>query len=144
MTARGSRKVSQELGKPGLRVVTTVIIGLPEDSEESIRQTMQFVRELEPDFVSYNLAVPRSLTDLRKKAIAEGLATRNEMDQSGSFGAMRTHSLSETQLVSLKKQAVRDFYFRPGYILKRLLGARNKFEMLALFREGLAVLGKNL
>jgi len=128
----------------GLRVVTTVIIGLPEDTEQGIRETMKFLRKLKPDFVSYNLAVPRSLTTLRRKVIAEGLASRADMDQAGSFAALRTRSLSPRQLVSLKQKAVRNFYFRPGYILKRLIKARSGFELYALLREGLAVLGKNI
>ena len=128
----------------GLRVVTTVIIGLPEDTEDSIRATMKFLRELEPDFVSYNLAVPRSLTDLRKKVLAEGLAIKPEMDQAGSFGSLKTRALSEKELVALKQKAVLDFYLRPGYLLSRIARVKSWFELYALFREGLAVLSKNL
>jgi anaerobic magnesium-protoporphyrin IX monomethyl ester cyclase len=128
----------------GLRVVTTVIIGLPEDTRESIGQTMKFLRELEPDFVSYNLAVPRSLTELRKTVLSEGLATNQEMDQAGSFSALRTRTLTGEELVALKRKAVRDFYLRPGYIGRRMAGAKSAFDLYAFAREGLSVLGKNI
>ena len=128
----------------GLRVVATVIIGLPEDSAETINETMKFVRRLQPDFVSYNLAVPRSLTGLKQKVMAEGLGTRPEMDQAGSFAAVRTRSLAEEQLLKLKQKAVRDFYFRSTYLWNRYRKAHGAFELYALMREGLAVLSKNI
>jgi len=128
----------------GLRVVATVIIGLPEDSAETIKATMTLVRKVAPDFVSYNLAVPRNLTELRKTVLSEGLASRAEMDQAGSFAAARTRKLGEKELISLKQAAVRDFYLRPGYLAGRLAKARSAFELYALFRDGLAVLGKNI
>ena len=128
----------------GLRVVATVIIGLPEDSAESIKETMKLVRKVGPDFVSYNLAVPRNLTELRKTVLSEGLASKTEMDQAGSFAAARTRKLGEKELISLKQAAVRDFYLRPGYLAGRLAKVGSGFELYALFREGLAVLGKNI
>ncbi len=134
----------QNAKRAGLRVVATVIVGLPEDTEASIQSTMKFLRELDPDFVSYNLAVPRSLTDLRKTVIAEGLAVNLEMDQAGSFGSLKTRHLTESQLVSLKQKAVRDFYLRPGYLFSRLAKAQSAFELYALLREGLSVLSKNI
>lgn len=128
----------------GLRVVATVIIGLPEDTAETINATMQFVRKLEPDFVSYNMAVPRSLTRLKQKVMAEGLGAGPEMDQAGSFAALRTRSLGEKELLALKRQAVRDFYFRGAYLWSRYKKAHGAFELYTLMREGLAVLGKNI
>jgi len=128
----------------GLRVVATVIIGLPEDSLESIGRTMGFIKRVKPDFVSYNLAVARGLTKLRDKAREEGLISRLEMDQGGSFAGMRTRSLNEKELIELKKKAVRDFYFRMGYIWDRLKGIRSLYDFYALFREGMAVWFKNI
>ena len=138
--AQGVRQAKEA----GLKVVATVIIGLPEDTRESIAQTMKFLRELEPDFASYNLAVPRSLTALRKTALSEGLAINTEMDQAGSFPALRTRTLSGKELIALKQKAVRDFYLRPGYILKRVAGAKSAFDLYAFAREGLSVTGKNI
>ena len=128
----------------GLRVVATVIIGLPEDTRESILKTMRFLRELEPDFVSYNLAVARNLTEFKAEAFRQGLVLSPEMDQAGNLSRIRTRALGSEELLKLKKRAIRDFYLRPGYIFKKLVEARSWFEVYALFREGIAVLLKNL
>ncbi len=138
------KKGVREAKEAGLRVVATAIIGLPEDSRETIQRTMKFLKELEPDFVSYNLAVARSLTDLRKNMLNQKLIINEQMDQAGASAQLKTRYLTSEELVKLKKQAVRDFYLRPSYLLRRLFQVKNSFELYALAREGLAVLFKNL
>ncbi len=137
---RGVKQAQEQ----GLRVVATVIIGLPEDTRESILKTMRFLRELEPDFASYNLAVARNLTEFKAEAFRQGLVLSPEMDQAGNLSRIRTRALGSEELLKLKKRAIRDFYLRPGYIFKKLVEARSWFEVYALFREGIAVLLKNL
>ncbi|MCK7580900.1 MAG: hypothetical protein MZV65_38320 [Chromatiales bacterium] len=44
----------------------------------------------------------------------------------------------------LKRAAVRDFYLRPGYLVRRLRGVTDFRALLAEAREGLSLLGKNL
>ena len=128
----------------GVRTVATFIVGLPEDTEESIRATMALARRLEPDFVSYNVAVPRAGTGLRETALREGLAEPGvNADQAGETVALRTRTLGRDRVAALKRQAVRDFYLRPGYLLRRLRSAADARALLAETREGLSLLLKN-
>jgi len=129
----------------GVRTVATFIIGLPEDDENSIRATMRLARELDPDFVSYNVAVPRATTTLRRVAREEGLADPGaDFDQAGDVVAMRTRSLGREQVARLKRLAVRDFYIRPGYLFRRLSAAGSVRQLLAEAREGVSLLIKNI
>ena len=129
----------------GIRTVATFIVGLPEDTEASLRATMALARRLDPDFVSYNVAVPRAGTALRETARAEGLGDgAPDPDQAGDVAALRTRSLSREQVAALKRAAVRDFYLRPGYLLRRLRSVSDLRALLAEAREGLALLAKNL
>jgi hypothetical protein len=128
----------------GVRTVATFIIGLPEDTEDSLRADMRLARELDPDFVSYNVAVPRAGTELKKTAALEGLAEAGvDPDQGGDEVAMRTRALSREEVARLKKEAVRDFYLRPRYLMRRALSARSLAEFLAEAGEGLALIRKN-
>ena len=128
----------------GIRTVATFIVGLPEDTEAGLRATMAFARRLGPDFVSYNVAVPRAGTGLRETALAEGLYDgAADPDQAGDVASMRTRALSRGQVAALKRAAVRDFYLRPGYLLHRLRSASDLRALLAEAREGLALLSKN-
>ncbi len=106
----------------GLRTVATVLLGLPEETEETFQQTLDFLRQADPDFASFNVAVPRLGTPFREKALRLGLIDREfeVMDQSGSPVAMPTLTLDRRQVAAMRRRAVRSFYGRPGYWRKRL------------------------
>ncbi len=130
----------------GLRTVGTFIIGLPEETEETLRRTLEFALELELDFMSLNMAVPRFGTPFRKRAIDLGLveATDLVMDQGGADVALPTRTLDRAAMLDLKKRMVRRFYLRPSYLLKRLRTAKSLYELKAQAREGLALLLRNV
>ncbi|KJU85113.1 Fe-S oxidoreductase [Candidatus Magnetobacterium bavaricum] len=125
-----------------VRTVATVIIGLPEETQGSIAATVELLKELDCDFASFNVAVPRMSTPLRRQAITEGLIDKDltVMDQSGSSVVMPTRHLSREQLLALKSSAIRRFYLRPSYLYKRLTGIKTLYEFKEQVSEGLALL----
>ena len=62
------------------------------------------------------------------------------MDQAGENIAMPTRYLSREQMAEYRRKAIRSFYLRPGYILKRALALRTPYEIRTTAREGLEVL----
>lgn len=117
--------------RSGIRTVATFIIGLPEDTAETIAETIDFLKEIDCDFASFNVAVPRVNTKLRQDAIKEGLirAEQQAMDQAGSTIAMPTRRLTREQVQSMKRKAVMSFYVRPIYLWKRLKGISSFYEL---------------
>lgn len=131
--------------KKGIRTVATFIIGLPEDTSESIHNTMRLARELSPDFVSYNVAVPRSGTALKDLARAEGLSDVSiDPDQGGARVSMKTRNLSREEVARLKKKAVRDFYLRPSYFVRRLKSVSSLRQLFHEVKEGVSLIIKNV
>jgi radical SAM superfamily enzyme YgiQ (UPF0313 family) len=129
----------------GIRTVGTFIIGLPEDTRESIEATIQLACELPLDFASFSVAVPRFGTPLRSQARETGLIDDlRVMDQAGESVAMPTHNLSQDEVLVLKRKAVRHFYLRPGFLLRRLFSVRSLWELKAQLGEGLALLARNV
>lgn len=130
----------------GLRTVGTFIVGLPEETEESLERTLAFARELELDYLSLNMAVPRFSTPFRGEALASGLTNRDElvMDQGGEQAFLETRSLDRERMLALKKSLVRRFYLRPSYLWKRLRGVRTWHELSSHVREGVALLARNV
>ncbi len=108
--------------REGLRTVATVLIGLPQETEESFRRTIDFLKEVDPDFASFNVAVPRMGTALREEALALELVDprTNSFDQSGQPVSMPTLALQKRRVAELRRRAVREFYGRPGYWAGRL------------------------
>lgn len=129
----------------GIRTVGTFIIGLPEDTEETIEATIQLACDLPLDFASFSVAVPRFGTPLRAQAKAAGLIDDlRVMDQSGETVAMETHTLDRAAVLRLKRRAVRRFYLRPSYLLRRLATVGSLWELRAQVEEGLALLARNV
>jgi radical SAM superfamily enzyme YgiQ (UPF0313 family) len=130
----------------GIRTVGTFIIGLPEETEESLRETLDLALRLELDFMSLNMAVPRFGTPFRTRALELGLADRNDlvMDQGGADAFLPTHTLDRKTMLALKKRMIRRFYLRPGYLLRRLGSIRSVHELAGQVGEGLALVRRNV
>lgn len=145
-TTAGVRTGVERVRRHGLRTVGTFIVGLPEESEASLENTLRFALELELDFMSLNMAVPRFSTPFRGEALARGLTERDAlvMDQGGEEAFLETHTLDRERMLALKKSMVRRFYLRPGYLWRRLRGVRTWHELGSQVREGFALLGRNV
>lgn len=126
----------------GIRTVATFIIGLPEETRQTALETINFLKKIDCDFASFNIAVPRAGTVLRQNAIRDGLVSEQVtvMDQSGTSIAMDTHHLSSAEIGQLKQRALRTFYLRPSYLLRRLAGIRSWYELTEQLREGFHLL----
>lgn len=126
----------------GIRTVATFILGLPEETRQTALETIDFLRNIDCDFASFNIAVPRAGTELRHNAIQEGLIkdTMTVMDQSGTTVAMASHHLSAGEIGELKHLALRTFYLRPSYLFRRLTAIRSWYELKEQVREGFHML----
>ena len=129
----------------GLRTVGTFVVGLPEETEGSLERTLDLALELELDFMSLNVAVPRFGTPFRDDAIASGLVSSSDlvMDQSGATVALPTKSLSRTEVDRFKRRMIRRFYLRPSWLWRRVRDVSSPRELFAQAREGFALLARN-
>ena len=129
----------------GLRTVGTFIIGLPEETEDSLRASLDLALELELDFMSLNMAVPRFGTPFRRRAIELGLVDERDlvMDQGGADAKLPTQSLDRATMLALKRRMVRRFYLRPSYLWRRLRDVTSLSELARNAREGFALLARN-
>ena len=130
----------------GLRTVGTFIIGLPEESEDSLQRTLDMAVDLDMDFMSLNMAVPRFGTPFRQQALELGLCEEDDlvMDQGGADAFLPTRTLDRSAMLALKKRMIRRFYLRPSYLWRRMRSVRNLYELRAQAREGLALLRRNV
>lgn len=127
--------------KMGLKTVATFVLGLPDDSEATITETVKFAKEIEPDYASFNVYVPRMHTKLRKDVLEKGLIASDVrvMDQTGTFSVAGTNYLASEEVLRLKEKAVKEFYLRLGYLVKRLKGINSLFDIKKELLGGLTV-----
>lgn len=136
-TAERVREGFVRAREAGLRTAATFILGLPEETEQSLRETIAFARSLPADFASFNVAVPRAGTKLRERAVDAGLvdADVTVMDQSGFEPILDTKGLDADDLRRWRRKAVAGFYLRPSYLARRLLSLRTPAELAGQARE---------
>ncbi len=125
----------------GLTTVGTFLLGLPEEDKRSCYRTIAFARELDCDFASFNIAVPRYGTRLREQAISGKLIDRDTdtMDQAGSFITMPTRNITVEEMGEIRKKAYIDFYFRIAYIWRRLKKIRSLTEFKNQVTQALGI-----
>jgi uncharacterized radical SAM superfamily protein len=121
----------------GLRTAATFILGLPEETSETIQATIDFACSLPADYASFNVAVPRAGTRLRGEAVAAGLIDNDlmVMDQSGFEPTLPTRGLSVEDLRRWRRRAVISFYLRPSYLWRRLRHLRTPTELFSQVRD---------
>jgi anaerobic magnesium-protoporphyrin IX monomethyl ester cyclase len=127
--------------RAGIRAAATFLLGLPGETEAEARATLELALRLPLDFAAFNVAVPRAATPLRAEEIAAGLISREvrTMDQSGLDGAVGTAELSAARILALRREAVRRFYLRPGYLWRRLMTVRSWWDLKTQLADGLGV-----
>ena len=142
ITVAQVKKVVELCRRIGIRILAHYILGLPGDTEESIRKTIRYAIELNTDFASFNIAMPRMGTEFRKDAIEKGLIEDDlaTLDNSISQPVYETEQLSREKLWELRNEAIRSYHLRPRFILRRLLNVRTWYELTTLFREGLSMI----
>ena len=132
---RNTFAISKRLG---IKRLGTFLIGVPGQTKESIVNTVSFAKEIDTDYASFNVAVPRSQTSFREEALEMGLIddSLEVMDQSGDVVVMGNGVLTKDELYALKKKAYRSFYFRPSYLMKRMFSIRSWTELKFHVLEG--------
>lgn len=128
--------------KVGIRILAHYILGLPGETEKSIEDTIKFAIELDTEFASFNVAMPRMGTKFRERAIKAGIITDDliTLDNSISFPVMETSQLSKEHLWDFRNKAIRSYHLRLSFILKRLLHLRSFYELQTLFVEGFGLI----
>lgn len=120
------------------------IIGLEQESEADIMSTIRFAMDLPLDFASFNIAAPLPGSELRRKAVTAGKMVfgKEGYDTLSHRGDLGISAVAYEKLRQLRNKAVRKFYLRPAYIIKRLRKTASAEHFLIQFRQMRAMFRK--
>ncbi len=105
----------------GIESAAHIIFGLPGETKETIKKTIKFVKEIDPDYIQFYSAIPFPGTKFYDQAVEKGwLTTKNWEDFEIGKNIVDTPQLSVEELAKLRKSAYLQFYLRPTYIWGRL------------------------
>jgi len=123
-----AKKFTSDCHKLGIKIHGTFIAGLPGETTETLKETIEFAKEINPHTIQVSLAAPYPGTFLYNQAVKEGwldIEHAELIDEHGvQIAPLHYPHLSHQQIFDSVETLYRQFYFRPskiGSILKEML-----------------------
>lgn len=105
----------------GIESAAHIIFGLPGETRETVKQTVNFVKKLNPDYVQFYSAIPFPGTRFYEQAKQKNwIRAAKWSDYEIGKNVISTPQLSVEDLAYLRKKAFLQFYLRPVYVWGRL------------------------
>lgn len=130
--------------KIGFEVLVFFMLGLPDETPEEARRTIEFSLKLPADYSLYSIATAYPGTEMYSRALADG---RISYDYWREFAlrpapnfippGFQLSRMSDAELIALRNEATRRFYFRPRTFVNELLKLRSPKEFLRKMKMGL-------
>jgi radical SAM superfamily enzyme YgiQ (UPF0313 family) len=138
------RRAFELTRKAGIRPMAYFILGIPVETFEQGLRTIEFAKELNPDYAQFSILSPYRGTKLYEEAKTKGwyaeVEANNPFDKDQKRPVLLSENWSADTLKEILRLAHRKFYFRPGYILKRLREIRGFRQLRPLWSVGCGVL----
>lgn len=121
----------------GLRSSVYMLMGMPWETEETIKANISFFRRLDADFIEIFYVYPFPGTRLHEMAVEQGLLEPGEIPRE-AYGepAMPSAHLSKSELAHWRRKALKRLLLRPRYIARTLARCRSPRELLNYVRYG--------
>lgn len=131
-TVEQNKRAVRLAKEAGLSVRADFIVGMPGETLESLKRTLNFAIELELDYAHFNKFVPYPGTELYERLMEQGYNfdfTKKCSIIDHSAMIFVPESMTKEKFKEFLDYANRAFYLRLGYILKRLLSIRSLAEL---------------
>jgi len=126
--------------KAGIECRASFMLGNPGETESTIMETIKFAIKLDPDIALFNVSTPFPGTRMFKWA-KENNYLRSEDWSKYDFSnmLMELPTISPAKIEEYYKKVFKMFYYRPSYLMKRLLKLRSFNDIKTAFRALIAV-----
>ncbi|MFH0772364.1 MAG: radical SAM protein [Candidatus Omnitrophota bacterium] len=137
--AEQAREAIRLCKEAGIKTLGFFMIGFPWDSEASVGDTSNLIKELDCDFIEVHIAMPFEGTPLNTICKELGLIKESPLGYnyfSNPYGAGTLH-LKRERLVKIRKDMIRRHYLRPSYVYRTLRACRSAREFSNYAKYGL-------
>jgi len=111
-------KLAREVG---IRSIASCVIGMPEDTIKSMKQTIKFVKKLNPNYALYSLATPYPGTRFYNETFKKNLINIKDWSKYTLIDpVLKTVDCSSEELRKIQKKAFIGFYLRPNYLIRQV------------------------
>ena len=119
LTLEKTKKAFKMAKDSGLMTVASVILGFPEETPETARETIKFVEEIKPDDVGYYIATPYPGTPMYDYVKEKGWLKIEDFNKyDTATPTFETPTMKMKELRKIREEALQRFYVHPGYVLR--------------------------
>lgn len=140
ITLEQSLNCMKLLRKVGIETIGFFILGLPEDTEESMEETINFALKLRPDFAKATILIPFPGTTLFRQYEQKGLIKTREWDKYNFHLVKEIYKHPTLDFSVLQKYYDRfyiKFYLSPVFLYRKLLSSVQNFSLVDNLNVGL-------
>ncbi len=136
-----TRRAVRMVQEAGIAVRAAFMFGNPGESTETMRRTIDFAKDLDPDIALFNITTPYPGTQMFDWAKRNGyLRTLDWSDYDLANSVLELPTVSSEEVNRMYKVAYREFYFRPRYLLRRFMRLRSLDDFKANFQAFRSIL----
>jgi radical SAM superfamily enzyme YgiQ (UPF0313 family) len=131
----------------GITTLAYFMVGSPGEGEEEIMDSIDFAREIDPDFVHFSVATPFPATEFYRLALNKGVVASDVWREFAAAPRedfrppLWTETFSDGELVAFLNRAYKSFYSRPTYLVRQVFRVRSLGELRRKVKAGIRVLG---
>lgn len=147
ITLDQARRAFAQARQAGIETLAYFMVGLPGETAASLQQTLEFARELDPDYIHFSVLICFPGTPVytagREQGVIPGDPWREfAAHPSPDFAPpLWVENLTPAELLDALRRLYRAFYLRPGYLLRRASRIRSWQSLRNHTRMGLSILG---
>jgi len=143
ITLDQAREAFRLCNEVGIKTQAFFLFGIPGETQETIRQTIEFAKELEASSTQFAVAIPHPGSVLYEQCVQNNWLVYNDWEDFASCEALiETTQLSREEVEKARIRAYREYYFRPKYIVREALRVRHPRDVQRLVRGAKSVLAR--
>ena len=138
ITLEQIRRANALCKKTGIEIRASFMLALPGETPKLAQKTIDFAKELNPDYVQFEVTTPYPATELYYMAKNYGTVLHKDFSKYSMWEPVFIpHGYKDAEQVRrISRRAMREFYLRPRYILSRIMKI-NSFEDIIRYIKGL-------
>jgi len=127
--------------KVGIKTQAFFLLGLPWETPETVKETIEFAKEIKPDSAQFAVVVPHPGTELYDLCLEKGWLNYDSWEDFDCRRALiETENLSAEDVEKYRTKAYREFYLRPSFILRTTLRLWNPKEARRIIRSAKSII----
>lgn len=147
-TVERALRFTRDAHKLGLKIHGDFIVGLPGETRETIRRSLEFAKRLDTETIQVSVAHPYPGTSFFDEALANGWLTGDSMTDSAGHQLpnLRYASLDQKEIMQWVERFYDEYYFRPRaawrIVRKAIFDSKERRRLRKEAREYLALRAK--